>query len=535
MRITCALLLLLLPILSFAQHWQWIKTPKGPSLGTGLGVAADASGNSYLTGQFGGNCSFGKITLESSSGSNDAFIAKYDKNGEVIWAKAIGGSGNDIGYGVTVDLQGNVFVTGRVDGKGFFYDFSDMFLSKFDPSGNLLWIQKAIGPGTECGTDVEVDAAGNSYVTGLFMKSATLGPITITAKSQVDTYLAKYDPNGNVLWVNSMQGLNEYFLNGMDMDTKGEVYVTGNFQGNIEVGQFSLSSTNGSPDIFVAKYGTEGNVIWATSVGGNASEYSFDIGVDAAGNSYITGIYYFDDTMFGPYALVNKGQSDIFIAKFNAQGNLTWAQQAGGSSFETSGGIAVDSAGYSYAIGYFQGVSTFGNINLITEQNPALYMAKYDPSGIQEWAKQVGGKESTTYGNSITVDNKGNGWITGAFAPTISLDNLTSNSANPSSEDIFIAKFGLNPPPNTNPIEEETLIPNIITPNGDGLNDTFAPRALGALIVNLKIYNRWGQVIYQQDDYKDTWNGGNLSAGTYYYLLTSATGKAWKGWVEISR
>jgi gliding motility-associated-like protein len=99
---------------------------------------------------------------------------------------------------------------------------------------------------------------------------------------------------------------------------------------------------------------------------------------------------------------------------------------------------------------------------------------------------------------------------------------------------MFLAKFGPTPLPEPPPVAEETRIPNIITPNNDDLNDTFAPHLPGPT-ADLQVYNRWSQLVYEQANYQNTWNGNNLATGTYYYVLTSATGQIWRGWVEISR
>jgi gliding motility-associated-like protein len=83
-------------------------------------------------------------------------------------------------------------------------------------------------------------------------------------------------------------------------------------------------------------------------------------------------------------------------------------------------------------------------------------------------------------------------------------------------------------------VEKTQQQPNVFTPNGDGLNDTFAPR-VSCLPVDLKVFNRWGKLVYEEANYQSTWNGGNLADGVYYYLLSTVNGQAWKGWVEIIR
>ncbi|MCK9334752.1 MAG: SBBP repeat-containing protein, partial [Candidatus Cloacimonetes bacterium] len=160
----------------FAQteDWLWAKQVGGTSNDEGRSIATDSNGNSYVTGSFEGIAVFGSTTL-TSSGNTDIFIAKLGCNGNWLWATKAGGPGSDIGYGIAVDGNGNSYVTGCFRDNASFGSTTinssgntDIFVAKIDSNGNWLWAQKAGGSSSDYGYGIAVDSSGNSYVTGYF-------------------------------------------------------------------------------------------------------------------------------------------------------------------------------------------------------------------------------------------------------------------------------------------------------------------------------------------------------------------------------
>ena len=187
-----------------------------------------------------------------------------------------------------------------------------------DASGNWLWATKAGGTGRDEGYGIKIDAAGNSYVTGYFVGTATFGSYSTTGSSSYDIFVAKMDGDGNWLWVTQAGGTNVSYGYGITTDAAGNSYVTGRFSGTPIFGSYSLTSS-GLADIFVAKINTDGDWQWAAKAGGTGLERGIGITIDAAGNSYVTGR--FDGTAsFGPHSLTSTSVSccDIFVAKLNS-------------------------------------------------------------------------------------------------------------------------------------------------------------------------------------------------------------------------
>ena len=436
-------------VYSQAPEFTWAKRASGTSFDGGAGIATDGSGNSYVTGDFAGLVTFGAITL-TSAGSDDIFVAKYDASGNVLWAKRAGGTSSDGGTGIATDGSGNSYVTGDFAGSATFgaitltsADSNDIFVAKYDALGNVLWAKRAGVTSEDFGHRIATDGSGNSYLTGSFTGSATFGAITLTSTGSDDIFVAKYDASGNVLWAKRAGGTSFDGGDGIAADRSGSSYVTGNFTGSATFGAITLTSA-GSEDIFVAKYDASGNVLWAKRAGGTSSDGGAGIATDRSGSSYVTGIFTGSATL-GAITLTSAGSNDIFIAKYDASGNVLWAKRAGGTSFAFGFDIATDESGNSYITGSFASSAAFDTITLTSAGREDIFVAKYDASGNVLWAKQAGGT-SRDSGFGIATDESGNSYITGFFDGLATFGAITLTSAG--SADIFVAKLVL-PYPST--------------------------------------------------------------------------------------
>ncbi|HWY98596.1 MAG TPA: SBBP repeat-containing protein, partial [Bacteroidia bacterium] len=269
--------------ISFAQspNWVWAKTAAG-NINT-YGMTSDANGNSYVTGFFsGGSITLGSFTL-TNTGSWDMFVAKYDPSGNVLWAKSAGGNNNVVGEGVATDNAGNVYVVGCFESS-----------------------------------------------------SLTFGSTTLTdAGSSYNIFLVKYDANGNVAWAKSAgDGSNTDNGIGVATDNDGNIFITGYFQNStITFGTFTLTNT-AYQNAFIVKYNGAGNVLWAkapTASGGTGSNGN-RISTDVKGNAYITGSNNGSALTFGIYTLNSIGSADAFAVKYDSTGNVHWAKSFGSAS-----------------------------------------------------------------------------------------------------------------------------------------------------------------------------------------------------------
>ena len=456
----------------------WTKQTGGESESIGYAIAADGDGNSYVTGVFGGSAIFGlgethETTLDSAD-SASIFVAKYDTDGALVWAKQTSGSSGsyNAGAGIGVDGDGNSYVTGAFEGAATFgpnetnqailtsVGGADIFVAKVDPDGALLWARQAGGVSADNGDGIAVDGSGNSYVTGSFEGTATFGPdeanvTPLTSTGETDIFVAKVDPDGALLWAKQAGGASADNGYGIGLDGSGSGYVTGQFQGAATFGpgetlQTVLTSTVGT-DIFVAKIDAGGALLWVEQADGTLFESGQPIAVDGGGNSYVAGLVlagssaddFFGGSFDGSAALdaaaatvtaptsagsqaIGAAQTsvlngagfyDTYMAMYDTNGVLLRTTGAW-TAIEIGTDIAVDGRGNSYVTGVFAGAATFGRgaaneTTLTSAGNFDTFVAKYDAAGVLLWARRSGGG---TYDGSqgIAVDESGNSYVIGA-------------------------------------------------------------------------------------------------------------------------
>jgi len=457
---------------TFAQNYNWAKRMGGTSVDLGYSVAADGFGNVYTAGYFSGTVDFdpgaGIVNLVSAGGS-DIFISKLDAAGNFVWAKNMGGTGNDQGNSIAVDASGNVYTTGYFQGTAdfnpgteivnlVFTGGNDIFISKIDAAGNFVWAKSMGGINSDVGFSIAVDGSGNVYTTGVFSETADFDPgagtVNLVAAGSTDIFVSKLDASGNFVWAKSMEGTLSDGGASISVDGSGNVYTTGYFQGTVDfdpgAGIVNLISAGGE-DVFISKLDASGNSVWAKRMGGTLSDIGNSLAVDGAGNVYTTGN--FSGTVdFDPGAgtvnLISAGGADIFVSKLNASGNFVWAKRTGGTGAEIGSSIAIDASGNVYTTGYYNGTVDFdpgaGTVNLVSAGSVDIFVSKSDAAGNFIWAKSMGGT-GIDVGYSIAIDAPGNVYTTGYFQQTSDFDPsaATASLVSAGNIDIFVSKLGI--------------------------------------------------------------------------------------------
>jgi hypothetical protein len=389
----------------------WAESAGGANSDGANSLALDASGNIYVTGWFYSPfITFGSVILPNSDNSgntSDLFIAKYNTNGNVIWAERFGGTDDDVANSITVDVSNNIYLTGYFYNDTLIfgtstlangYDNDDVFLTKLDNSGNVIWANSAGGTDNSLANSVASDASGNAYVAGgFYCDTLAFGSYTLINDNggYEDIFLAKYDSSGSVIWAKSEGGTNDDVAYSVAADVSGNAYLTGSFRSTyLTVGSYTLlntDSTNGTDDIFLAKFNSNGNVLWAKSAGGTNDDDAYSVAVDKSGNSYIAGRFNSPVISFGPDTLTNAVSTgisaDIFLAKYNTNGNAIWAKSAGGTDDDVVNSITLNTSNNIFVTGDFASTScAFGNDNLLNDSNNyEIYVAKLDiGAGIKE-------------------------------------------------------------------------------------------------------------------------------------------------------
>ncbi|MDJ1483755.1 SBBP repeat-containing protein [Cytophagaceae bacterium YF14B1] len=370
---------------------------------------------------------------------------------DFIWTKQAGGTGDDLGIEIAVDDLGNSYVTGQIQGSTMFGTTNlvsaggnDIFIAKYDPSGNVLWAIRAGGTSNDDVRGMNIDKNGNCVITGSFRGSAKFGTTTITAynDSWSDMFLAKIDPNGNFLWAkNAATDPENQGGYGLEIDKDGSIYVSGVFTASASFSSIKLISQGGS-DIFLAKFDATGNIIWVKGAGGNGGvgyELGRDVALDVNGNCYLTGGFQ-NTAKFGTSITLTSagGTNDIFLAKYDSNGNVLWAKRAGGNGGDIGQSLTTDISGNVFLTGRFSNTSNFGGINLTSLGSFDGFIAKYTPDGSVTWAQKVG-SPNADFGQGIVVDAGGNCFIAGQYSGNTILNCATIS--NKGQGDMYVAKY----------------------------------------------------------------------------------------------
>jgi hypothetical protein len=459
-----------------SQVLSWAKSLSGAGNKIGYSNAVDAAGNQYVTGTFTGVVDFdpgpGTFWL-SSYGAEDIFVMKLNKKGALVWAVRFSGYASEQSRGIALDGNGNIYVVGHFTdntdfdpGPGVVALTSagswDVFVTKLDNAGNLLWVKQFAGvTEEERGNAIAVDAAGNVYTTGCFKGTIDFNPgagsYPLTAE-YIDVFVSKLDTDGNFVWAANMGGQFTDIGASIAVDAAGNVYTTGYFKGWADFdpgpGAFWLIYNTSNADVFICKLSPTGTLVWAKQF---TSEpyfecYGHALALDPSGNVFVTGKFYgYADFDTGPakFLLHASGLFDGFVCKLNPSGDFLWANLAGGCQDEDYGSaITCDALGNVYTMGVFKYFGDFdpgpGTVNLYAAGNTDVFISKQSPTGSLVWARRVVGGTSPDYGYSMVLDDLQHIYITGSFEGNADMDPSTTNyvlSTPEGQPDLFAVKL----------------------------------------------------------------------------------------------
>lgn len=387
------------------------------------------------------------------------------------WARGTGGLGGGFFYGVNFSPGGYIYLTGGYSFSyiTFGYDTlilpgpqsgqnSAIFLAKMTPAGSVVWAKGFGGLGAIRGQNIAFDRNENIYLTGVSSSPFILfGTDTLfnipgvgPPQDNVSQYIVKFDSTGAYQWGKTVGGL-RYLGTGncVAADQEGNVYVGGVFTDPYVVFGSDTLFNMGSENIFLVRYDTDGNLLWARSAGGALWDAPRSIDIDETGHILVTGpfgspVAYFDTVMlFNPATIGTGMKRSVFLAKYDPDGNVVWVKAEGGPGQSSSFHVAIHPSGGSLITGDISPPSAlFGNTMLPGVGTSSAFIAKHDASGNLEWADATQGGLVMEYGACITSDHQGNAFMAGRFNSqtfTIGSDTLY----NISGSSIFVAKYNV--------------------------------------------------------------------------------------------
>jgi len=532
----------------------WATYYGGKSGDIALNICTDASNNIYVTGETYSTTGIAtsgsyKTNYSGGGGNSNTFIAKFNNSGSRIWATYYGGSGNDRGVALSVDVSGNIYLAGYTASSGgiatsgayqstFGGGSWDAFLVKFSSTGSLSWGTYLGGNKDDFGYGITTNG-GYVYITGETQSTsniATFGAFQSSfGVSSDDAFLAKFSSTGSIVW-STYFGQNSSG-DGVTFDGSANIFISGITANNgMATSGAYQTSIAGNGDAFLAKFNSSGNRIWATYFGGNSREEAYRVKTDIAGDIFITGSTQSSSGIAtsGAYQTsYSGGNNDVFLAKFSGTGSLSWATYYGGSGDDEAYGLDVDAFGNIFISGLTNsnyGIATSGAYQTsYGGGNLDGFIAKFSNNGSLSSATYFGGSNNDD-ADCVSVDTSGIVYIAGSTNSTSGIASLGAYQTKLAGiNDVYIAKFFFDP------YQTDAGILSILNPDtafctgSDSIKvmlKNFGNNELDAVKINWSVNNKL------QTPY--TWSGklnsdtiSIVSIGSYSFQAGTYIIKAW--------
>ncbi|MCU0631571.1 MAG: SBBP repeat-containing protein, partial [Methanolinea sp.] len=346
---------------------------RGIGVAYGRSVAVDSSGNAYVTGEsFPAPYTMAEGSYGVSGEGTDVVVAKINADGTApMYVTYLGGSGDETGRGISVDVAGHAYITGQTDSTDFptvdaIQDYlagaTDAFAVKLSPDGSTPIFSTYLGgAGEDRGNGVDVDGEGDAYITGNTLSPDF--PVVVpdhntTYGGNQDAFILKISGDGSLIFFSEFLGGSKLDAgSGVAVDSEGNSYVTGEtFSRNFPVRNAMQPTLAGGvwSDAFITKVSPDGDAfLYSTYLGGTQVDSGRSIGVDAKGRAHVTG-----GTILGVFPVKNPyqgpgGCADAFYSRLSPDGSsLEYSTYIGGINNDEGKGIAVDSCGSAYVTGF---------------------------------------------------------------------------------------------------------------------------------------------------------------------------------------
>lgn len=386
---------------------RWHKVFASPQDERGVDLAVDAQENLYITGTYSGTLTLGKHTLQGSSISfpqagqtllHDAFVAKLDKDGTVLWATSTKSTSGTEGLRIAVNAAQQVFVTGifahtttfgklKLQAQGTL----DSFLVRLDKDGNPEWARiirstKAQNVLLTGAPYILPSADGGVFLAGIFAEPLTLGSFVLSPQAAPDTktpatdaFITKLSPTGQFEWAKQAGGLGSEAVSSIASDRQGGLYLVGTFSyraafgtHQLELLQSSVPGVTIRHNLYVTRLSPKGDFLWAKQGIGHFDLTSLQIASDAQGDAYISGSFQraatFDKlSLSTPEGTYNR---PMMLAKLAAKGEFLWAEKSseeqieGRAPYFRSTSLAIGPQGGIHLLGFFHYAFKFKHFDL---------------------------------------------------------------------------------------------------------------------------------------------------------------------------
>ncbi len=456
------LFLSILPTTANAQPaigWQWAAAGQCTAADRASGVAAGKHKEVLVCGTFNNLLTLGSITIGSPL--QNSFLCKYDSAGRVLSAQVLGSNGESGATSVGVDSAGNTYVAGRFVGTfgigantfvGSAMYAADGYLAKYDPQGNLLWAQHLRGNPFSSRSnvlvnDLAVDSRGNVTLAGSFEFQLTIGSDVLTSSGSgySTTFVVQFTPQGSVRWTLTDAGGATSSASGVKLDSVGNVYVVGQFITGARFGSQGVVINSSYSALYLLRVDPNGNATWIRQsrfAAGGQHVRGTALALDQSANIYVTGSFAgaaaFDTITVNSSA---ANAEEVYVAKYTSAGTLRWVRQAGSPGNDAGRKIEVDQTGRCHVLGISRGALTIGTQLVPANDSASVFVARYDSTGTFESVVVDAGLHPVQ-AIDLAVNAMGEGTVVGYYTNGAQF-GATVLPYTGGRDDLFVARFGL--------------------------------------------------------------------------------------------
>lgn len=437
-------LLLLLPVLSAqGQRWQRISIFEGSGNETCDGLERDAQGNTFVAGTFDKTFLYAQDVL-TAKGEEDIFLLKIGDN---PWAKRLGSALDDEVADIAVDGNDHLLLAGTYWIEGDFDTLKLLakrnpkagFIAKFNENGQVLWAKSLDGGALKGITKVAYDLDNQIFLTGFFSDSLFLADTILVAKGKTDLFVAKFNTTGDFCWAARAGYRGDTRGMAMDITAGGDAVVAGFFNDTTQFANTVLTANTFDRDVFVARFDNHGNLLWAKKAGGVQDDDAVAVAIDENDSIYLTG--YFVGVMRLGEALQiqsSSGFADFFVAMYDPAGNPLRARALGGSQLQQTTDIAYANSQIILS-GFYQGTMDIDGYQFQAGTGFGSFLVGFDQNFSTLWAKDIR-SDNAAFASEVLVNQFGEVILGGSFSGAINFDGNTPSASN--DFDIFLATLG---------------------------------------------------------------------------------------------
>ncbi len=335
------------------------------------------------------------------------------------WARQLNGPSNEEEIdAVASDAQGNVFISGKfeqsvkIEGVAdtlYSTGLPDIMFTKYDANGNMIWNKHYGSTGDDNVFDADCDSEGNIILSGYFEGTVTFDTITLTSWGQTDMMVLKFGTDGNIIWAKQMGGSSEDGGNEVSIGPNDRVIIGAQSKGTFTAGAFSFPNT-GSQDAYLISMTSSGDVEWVRAVQGAGLARAKSIAIDAAGNAYFGGDFVSQNAFITPTDTIvfeYVALRDAYMSSWSPSGDLRWYKCWGGQGNDLCKGVATNNQLEVYLVGPMTQTADFDGQQLTSGGDDDLYVWKTDTDGNSIWLRQISSTNNITGGEVVTGPNGG--------------------------------------------------------------------------------------------------------------------------------